>query len=358
MKNGSFVLLSDTTFEDESENKKPKISKEELVDLFVSINGGPKLKATYTGEMVKIITPEGKFQVPSGIGVIAGEGFEYSGSLNKGLMHGNGRFTFNKETYNGQFLNGKRNGTGEMIFSNGDEYKGNWTNDVIEGSGLMNYEVFYQDTRKLYKGQYDGQWVKGKKNGNGTSLWNGDWYTGNWIDDKRNGAGELSFYPGRELFISEVGGLNPVSFTGEWYNDSIKGVGELIYFESITPEDKIRIKEDNDLRNSAIEQRNPSEPKEISLTKKGPLTWNGFKVSGDVDVRFTNGNSFKGTLLEGKMLKGKLFFLLENTNVVGHKFGTWENGKFTGKAEIPYSRKTVKPMIFCLQISPREPKRR
>ena len=163
IKNGSFVLLSDTSVLDESENKKPKISKEELVDLFVSINGGPKLKATYTGEMVKIITPEGKFQVPSGIGVIAGEGFEYSGSLNKGLMHGNGRFTFNKETYNGQFLNGKRNGTGEMIFSNGDEYKGNWTNDVIEGSGLMNYEVFYQDTRKLYKGQYDGQWVKGKK---------------------------------------------------------------------------------------------------------------------------------------------------------------------------------------------------
>ena len=105
IKNGSFVLLSDTTFEDESENKKPKISKEELVVVFVSINGGPQLKATYTGEMVKIKTSEGKFQVPSGIGTITGEGFEYSGSCFKGLMHGSGRFIYNKENYNGQFTN-------------------------------------------------------------------------------------------------------------------------------------------------------------------------------------------------------------------------------------------------------------
>jgi uncharacterized protein (TIGR02145 family) len=340
LKNESFVLLSDTSFIDEVENKNPKISKEELVELFVSMNGGPKIKATYTGEMIKISTSEGKFQVPNGLGVITGEGFEYSGSFKKGLMHGTGKFNYNKESYNGQFANGKRNGTGEMIFSNGDEYKGNWTNDVIEGNGRMIYGVSYQDNRKMYAGEYDGQWVKGKKNGYGISLWNGDYYTGNWLNDKRSGSGELSFYPGRELIISEVGGLNPVRFTGEWYNDSIKGIGELTYFESITPEDKKRMKEENDRGISAIEKRNPSEPKEISLTKKGPLTWNGFNVSGEVDVRFTNGNSFKGTLVEGKMLKGKLYFLLENTNVLGHKNGTWDNGKFTGKAEIPYSRKS------------------
>lgn len=334
MKNGSFVLLSDTTFEDESENKKPKISKEELVVVFVSINGGPQLKATYTGEMVKIKTSEGKFQVPSGIGTITGEGFEYSGSCFKGLMHGSGRFIYNKENYNGQFTNGKRNGTGEMIFSNGDEYKGNWTNDFIEGDGTMLYGVFYQGTKRMIKGSYDGKWVRGKKNGNGTFMWgNGDQYSGNWIDDKRSGTGELSFYKGRELVISEVGGLNAVKFTGEWFNDSAKGTGDLTYLESVTTEDKKRIQE-------AVNQGIPSNPLEISLTRKGPLTWNGFNVSGDVDVRFTNGSRFKGTLMDGKMVKGKLFFLLEKTNVEGQKIGTWENGKFTGKAQIPYSEKS------------------
>ncbi len=340
LKNGSFVLLSDTSFIDEMEDNKHKISKEELVELFVSINGGLKLKGTYTGEMVKITTSEGKFQVPNGLGVITGEVFEYSGSFNKGLMHGTGKFIYNKESYDGQFVNGKRNGTGKMIFSNGDEYKGNWTNDVIEGNGRMIYGVFYQDNSKMYAGEYDGQWVKGKKNGYGISLWNGDYYTGNWLNDKRNGSGELSFYQGRELIISEVGGLNAVRFTGEWYNDSITGVGELTYFESIIPEDKKQMKEEYERGMAIRDKSTNSDPEEISLTKKGPLTWNGFNVSGEVDVRFTNGNSFKGTLVEGKMLKGKLFFLLENTNVLGHKNGTWENGKFSGQAKIPYSVKS------------------
>jgi uncharacterized protein (TIGR02145 family) len=340
LKNGSFVLLSDTSFIDETEDKKPKISKEELVELFVSINGGPKSKGTYTGEMVKIITSEGKFQVPNGLGVFKGEGFEYSGSFNKGFIHGTGKFIYNKESYDGQFTNGKRNGTGEMIFSNGVEYKGNWTNDVIEGNGRMIYGVFYQDNRKMYTGEYDGQWLKGKKNGYGTSFWDGVYYNGNWLNDKRNGSGELSFYKGRELIISEVGGLNAVRFTGVWYNDSIKGVGELTYFGSITPQDKKRMNEDYERGLAIRDKSSNSDPEEISLTKKGPLTWNGFNVSGEVDVRFTNGNIFKGTLSNGKKVKGKLSFLLENTNVEGFKNGAWENGKFSGQAKIPYSVKS------------------
>ena len=339
LKNGSFVLLSDTSFADESVNKKSKISEEELVDLFVSINGGPQLKATYTGEMEKVLTSEGKFKVPSGVGVIVGVGFEYSGSFNKGLMHDNGRFIYNKEIYNGQFVNGKRNGKGEMIFSNGDEYKGNWTNDIIEGDGSILYGVVYEGSKKMFQGMYDGQWLKGKKNGNGMFICaNGDRYNGNWLNDKRSGSGELSFYTGRELIISELGGLNAVSFTGEWYNDSIKGIGELTYFESITPDQQKQMKE---YYESGIAISDKIIPEEISLTtRKGPLTWNGFNVSGEVDVNFTNGNSFRGTLVEGKMLKGKLYFHLENTTVLGHKYGTWEKGKFTGKANIPYSVKS------------------
>jgi hypothetical protein len=341
MKNGSFVLLSDTSFFNESENNNLKISKEELVDLFVSINGGAKSKSTYTGEMVKISTSEGKFQVPNGLGVIKGEGFEYNGSFKIGLMHGNGSFVYNNESYDGQFTNGKRNGIGKMIFSNKDEYQGNWVNDVIEGNGRLMYGIEYDGSKKTYKGYYDGQWLQGKRNGKGIYWDNGYEFNGNWINDKRNGAGEISFYDGRELIISELGGLNAVRFTGEWYNDSIKGIGELTYFESISPQDKKRMKEDYESGIAIKDNSIVSNPEEISLTKKGPLSWNGFNVSGEVDVRFTNGNSFKGTLVDGKMLKGKLFFPVENTTLIGHKSGTWEDGKFTGKANIPYSIKST-----------------
>jgi hypothetical protein len=38
--------------------------------------------------------------------------------------------------YDGNFLYGKRNGFGKMIYSNGDIYEGEWIDNVIKGKGI------------------------------------------------------------------------------------------------------------------------------------------------------------------------------------------------------------------------------
>lgn len=55
--------------------------------------------------------------------------------------------------YRGRFTNGKREGTGEYIWYNGESYSGEWKNGVKSGSGVW----------KSGKGDsYIGQWSNGK----------------------------------------------------------------------------------------------------------------------------------------------------------------------------------------------------
>ena len=61
----------------------------------------------------------------------------------------------NGDSYEGDWVNGKRDGKGKMIYANGDAYEGDWVN----GKGKMIYA-------------------------------NGDSYEGDWLNDKRDGKGK------------------------------------------------------------------------------------------------------------------------------------------------------------------------
>ncbi|TXB66863.1 M48 family metalloprotease [Vicingus serpentipes] len=106
-----------------------------------------------------------------------------SGAVNiclKGdCLAGQGIKKYKNGTYEGEFLNGKRNGHGIYYWNNGDIYKGMWENNFQKGLG----ERTYIDGSK-----YKGNWDRGKKDGFGKMVYNNSsFYSGTWENDLKDG---------------------------------------------------------------------------------------------------------------------------------------------------------------------------
>ena len=110
--------------------------------------------------------------------------------------------------------NANKRGVRHTVYSvNGDEYTGEWLDNLKHGKGTY--------TWKTNKAMYDGDWAKGKRNGFGTySLPKGTSYrkvyAGGWKNDKRHGYG-TNFYTDEEYY------------EGEWYADKRSGWGRMYY---------------------------------------------------------------------------------------------------------------------------------
>ena len=69
----------------------------------------------------------------------------YVGDFKNGQYHGNGTYTFSPngsfsgQVYTGEWLYGKRNGTGINVWGNGEKYIGEWKNDKRDGVGTNSY---------------------------------------------------------------------------------------------------------------------------------------------------------------------------------------------------------------------------
>ncbi len=114
---------------------------------------------------------------------------------------------FKKETYNngyyeGEIVNGKRNGFGTYYWNSGSRYEGNWVNDVRTGFG----KFFWTDG-----GRYEGNWANDKMNGQGTFYSaNGSTFVGQWKDDNK--------YYGKQTYSWG-------SYEGYWDNKTWCGQG-------------------------------------------------------------------------------------------------------------------------------------
>ncbi len=140
--------------------------------------------------------------------VFGPEKFFYEGQWEKGLKHGQGIEITGSYEYTGQFVDGKREGDGEIKFPNGDSYKGQWKSDMKEGQGVYSWKD---------GSSYSGGWIQGKRSGYGIySAKNGDRYKGEWKDDKMAGAGNYLFADGR-------------FFSGEIRNDLWTGTAKMNY---------------------------------------------------------------------------------------------------------------------------------
>lgn len=227
-------------------------------------------KHTMKGHKKKLCLRKSTLELPDGV---------YEGSLYDGRPCGEGRLTCADRTYFGEFSEGKKEGYGVEIETNGTTYKGQWASNKFHGRGSLTksdgsiYEgTFYcgklhgnaniktkthtyiggmchgsyHGTGELVfeRGTYTGQFLYGLQHGTGRMTYkNGDIYLGQWKRGLRSGIGTLSaldwtytghwsrdMRSGNGRFVSEVSGI----YEGYWKRDLRHNQGIQTYKDGVT----------------------------------------------------------------------------------------------------------------------------
>lgn len=150
---------------------------------------------------------------------------QYSGDWKNNLPNGKGIEYHSNSFYEGDFVDGKKNGLGVLIAINsGQKYIGQFKNNLMDGMGIL----FRNDSTKLYEGYFleavyhgkgllfyedgkkffEGEFTKGKAEGNCTQYHkNGNTaFQGAYKDSYKNGFGKAYYESG--LILYEGGFLN------------------------------------------------------------------------------------------------------------------------------------------------------
>ena len=118
----------------------------------------------------------------TGSAVMKTPGYTYAGTLQAGVPHGQGFFTWlppigwyegevangrphgkgekldtNRSQYAGEWAEGRRNGYGEAVFTTGGSYKGQWKDDKFHGQGT----IVYAGSGRSYEGLFENGRVAG-----------------------------------------------------------------------------------------------------------------------------------------------------------------------------------------------------
>ena len=96
---------------------------------------------------------------------------------------------------------GQRHGGGEMVWSNGDVYRGAFVCDMRQGHGTLTFAP-PQSPNNAYKdgGEYVGDWYQDLMQGNGTRRYaNGDLYWGRWQNNQMHGQGRYYYASGQRF---------------------------------------------------------------------------------------------------------------------------------------------------------------
>ncbi len=136
----------------------------------------------------------------SGVGRVAWDnGDVFEGTLLVGKRQGHGVFTWSGGQYNGQWVDDRAVGKGELIFKNGDRYEGEVVDSIAHGEGFMKFAS--GDT-------YRGAFTNGKTHGLGVYVWrNGQTYEGSWQMDVAQGVGKMHFANGNQYQGEMAGGM-------------------------------------------------------------------------------------------------------------------------------------------------------
>ena len=121
-------------------------------------------------------------------------GNKFIGKWRYGDINGFGYYKWDGiGTYSGNWLDGKKHGQGTMVWDDGSKYEGGWALDEFSGDGTYYYNN--GDT-------YVGEWRNGKKYGKGVFSWkSGDVYEGNWVEGKRSGSGVMIMQNGEKWAV-------------------------------------------------------------------------------------------------------------------------------------------------------------
>ena len=138
---------------------------------------------------------------PHGQGArVYSNGTRYVGTFSDGEVHGEGiMFYVNGDQYIGAFHRGHLSGRGVMKYLRGDTYDGKFLNGFPYGEGKYTYAdgSYYEGeykSKKVLKATLDEVPIcNGKRNGFGLRVFtNGARYLGSWVDDIMHGHGVLT----------------------------------------------------------------------------------------------------------------------------------------------------------------------
>lgn len=112
---------------------------------------------------------------------VLADGSKYSGELVNGAPHGIGKNIYpNGATYIGEWCDGRKHGNGTFVYPSGDIFSGTFV-------GGMPAKGKYKWTNGNI---YEGEYLNGKRNGRGKYTWvNGDTYEGEFVNGKITGNG-------------------------------------------------------------------------------------------------------------------------------------------------------------------------
>jgi len=155
-------------------------------------------------------------------------GDKYNGDFVNGFREGFGSYIFSSgASYVGSWKGGTYDGVGTFIWAKGDKYIGEWKNGKQDGQGKYIYTSGEVVTGKWENGEYQGDYSNYSKktgcisgdctNGTGTYKWeNGDKYIGKFENEKLNGQGTYTFASGEY-------------YTGSWVKGKRNGYGKNVY---------------------------------------------------------------------------------------------------------------------------------
>ena len=171
------------------------------------------------------------------------------GNIIDGKLNGKGQIIFpNGVIYNGEFKDDKLNGQGVVRVPDGGHFEGNFKDNLLNGKG----KIITEDNIEI-----SGYFIAGKLDGQGKIQFpNGAVHKGEFKNDKLNGKGK----------IIESGGI---ILKGMFSNNQLNGIGDITF---------------------------PNGVKQIGEFKEGLL-------NGEGDIINSNGDILEGTFQNGDLIK-------------------------------------------------------
>mmetsp|Transcript_16124 Transcript_16124/g.41395 ORF Transcript_16124/g.41395 Transcript_16124/m.41395 type:complete len:1154 (-) Transcript_16124:92-3553(-) len=122
--------------------------------------------------------------------LVHSSGLRYSGGWKRSMYHGNGKLIYpNGDVYEGGFAEGRREGSGSFAEHTGAKYDGTWHASMRFGEGTQMYASAISSLTKL-PSTYKGKWLKDRPDGHGQMIYaNGDNYEGTFSNGRRHGRG-------------------------------------------------------------------------------------------------------------------------------------------------------------------------
>nr|KAG5713439.1 hypothetical protein BaRGS_024987 [Batillaria attramentaria] len=233
----------------------------------------------------------------------------YVGTWLSGKMHGQHgvmvvpRGGTSKEIQDGNWRDGKLNGTGHIRYANGDDYRGYFKNGQRFGHGVFQQGRHLSSSASIYV----GEWLMDRRQGYGVQddILKGEKYMGMWVEDHRHGNG---------IIVT----LDGMYFEGNFYIDKLAGFGLMLTDD-----------------NSCYE----GEFMDITqLSGKGTLTLpTGDQLEG----------TFNGSWNEGLKISGT--FIKCTNNLPDRKFPLSHGiqSKYYGKLSVPADKKWADIFLHC-----------